>query len=73
MRKRELERLVEHLAEQPGVRVRRAGGNGYFFYLPDGTCTALHQTASDHRAMRNFRSIITNAGVEWPGENRGRS
>lgn len=73
MTKRELDRLVAALASQPGVRVRGTGTQGWFFYLPDGSTATLHPTPSDRRAMANFRSIITKAGVEWPGRKRARS
>jgi hypothetical protein len=66
MSKRKLARLVKQLADQPGVRVRPTGGNGWFFYLPNGKTACLHQTQSDRHSMANFRAIIRNAGVEYP-------
>lgn len=68
-KRRDLERLVDDIASQPGVRVRPTR-NGWYFTLPVVGGTSLHRTPSDIRAMKNFRSIIRQAGLTWPGEEK---
>lgn len=65
MKLRELCALVEHIEKQEDVRVRKTKA-GWFFYLPNGECTSLHTTLSDHRALKNFRAQIERAGLTWP-------
>lgn len=69
--KRKMDRLVAALEAQDGVRVRPLRGSiGWFLYLPDGSTATLHQTTSDHRALKNFRAEIERAGLTWPAQNR---
>lgn len=66
MKRRRLARLVEQIADQPGVTCRPTQ-EGWFFMLPNGRGTSLHRTPSDRHAMKNFESTLRQAGVVWPG------
>ncbi len=39
---------------------------GWFILFPNGSTTVVHLTASDHRAVMNFRSYVLKAGLQWP-------
>lgn len=49
-----------------GVRTRLAKQNGIIFYLPNSFVVTLHESISDHRGLKNFRSIVRQAGLLWP-------
>lgn len=58
--------FAEAMREQ-GCHVRPAhGGGGYFILLPNGKPTVLPGTPSNHRWVKNLKSDIKRAGLEYP-------
>jgi len=51
--------------EQQGARVKPTR-DGWQILCPSGDIVTMHGTESDHRAMRNTRSRIKRAGLQWP-------
>lgn len=65
MSKKKLCRLVDDLVAQ-GAGTRRIKSGGFLLFLPDGTTATMHLTTSDHRGLKNLRSIVEKAGLNWP-------
>ena len=59
---KELEQLRQRAIEQ-GWRVVRTNGDHYKWYAPDGkTIVVSGSTPSDHRALKNQKSMMRRAG-----------
>lgn len=51
--------------ESQGARIVRKK-SGWQVLAPNGEIITLHVTPSDHRALRNARSHVRRAGLDWP-------
>lgn len=61
-------RKVLRAAEEQGWRVERGKKGQYKLYSPDGEgMVTLHQSHSDHRALKNAISIMRRYGFRWEG------
>jgi hypothetical protein len=60
---RQMEILLTDL-ERQGAVVRQTR-MGFLIKFPDGSSTTFHRSPSDHRAVKNMRSRVRNAGLTW--------
>lgn len=60
-------RLIFDALEAQGARIKPTR-DGWQILTPSGDIVTVHATESDHRAMRNTRSRIKRAGLNWPGD-----
>lgn len=59
-----IKRILDGLEAQ-GAKIVETK-KGWQIMCPDGSIVGIHKTESDHRALRNTRSRIKRAGLDWP-------
>lgn len=64
MQPKEIRTLLSGLEGQ-GATVK-ATTKGWQVKCPSGGLLTIHRTPSDHRAVKNLRSIVKRQGMRWP-------